>query len=97
MPEQTLTEVEIFCRTYTLVSEHDAVYAKGVAASVDRRMARVASEQNLADTGKIAIMTALEIADEIISCRDRSSSYAEAAEAGCQRLTQSIDEADSGT
>lgn len=96
MPEQNTTQVDIFGRSYTLVSQKEAAYAREVAAFVDDRMSRVASSQNLANTGKIAIMTALEIADEIITSRDRQSTDAEAAEAGRIRLAQSIDEANAG-
>lgn len=96
LSEQITTEVEIFGNSYTLVSEKDSAYAKEVAAAVDGRMVRVASSQNLSDVGKIAIMTALEIADEIITSRDRRSADARAAEMGRVRLSQSIDEANAG-
>ncbi len=96
MSEENTIDVEIFGRTYTLLSEHDPTYARDIADYVDRRMTEVAEHQNLADTGKIAIMTALEIADEIMSCRDRRTADVQAAEEGRVRLTQSMNEAETG-
>jgi cell division protein ZapA len=62
--------VEIFGKTYTLVSGHSADYAQEIADDVDRRMAVVAAEMNLADTTKIAMMAAMEIADELLRTRE---------------------------
>lgn len=91
MPEGArVTEVEIFGRTYSLVSDYDTDYAREVADLVDRRMSEVANHQRQSDTGKIAIMAALEIADEIMRQRDQNDVDAEAAIKACLRLSECV-------
>jgi cell division protein ZapA len=58
------TSVTIFGRTYHLRGEGDPVYLAELAAEVDRRMNEVADATGTADTLKVAILAALNIADE---------------------------------
>jgi len=56
--------VTIFGRTYHLRGEGDPGYLAELAAEVDRRMKEVADATGTADTLKVAILAALNIADE---------------------------------
>ena len=58
------TPVTIFGRTYHLRGQSDAGYLAELAAEVDRRMKEVADATGTADTLKVAILAALNIADE---------------------------------
>ncbi len=58
------TQVTIFGRTYQLRGESDPGYLAELAAEVDRRMKEVADATGTADTLKVAILAALNIADE---------------------------------
>ncbi len=58
------TPVTIFGRTYQLRGETDPAYLEELAAEVDRRMKEVADATGTADTLKVAILAALNIADE---------------------------------
>jgi cell division protein ZapA len=86
-------EVKIFGKTYTLVSGHSVDYAQEIADDVDRRMAVVAAEMNLADTTKIAMMTAMEIADELLRTRECRQELLLAAKKAGDKLKMTIVEA----
>lgn len=68
MPESptptTATAVTIFGRTYHLRGHGDPDYLAELATSVDDRMREVAEATGTADTLKIAILAALNLADE---------------------------------
>ena len=58
------TEVEIFGQTYNVRGEGDPNYLAELARFVDSRMREVAAEVATVDPMKIAILAALNIADE---------------------------------
>lgn len=58
------TEVEIFGQTYNVRGEGDPNYLAELARFVDSRMREVAAEVVTVDPMKIAILAALNIADE---------------------------------
>jgi cell division protein ZapA len=58
------TEVEIFGQTYNVRGEGDPNYLSELARFVDTRMREVAAEVSTVDPMKIAILAALNIADE---------------------------------
>lgn len=61
----TTTEVEIFGATYVLRSGQDPDYLKALAEEVDRRMRELADHLNQVDPGRLAILVALNLADEM--------------------------------
>ena len=78
-----ITDVTIFGREYPLHSEESNDYTRSIAQFVDKRMSEIASEQNLADPMRIAILAAMDIADELLRKRD-------AREDGAGRMSQAI-------
>jgi cell division protein ZapA len=65
------TDVEIFGSTYHVRGEDDPEHLREVAALVDRRMREIAEKVATVDTAKIAILAALNIADELFRCREK--------------------------
>ena len=59
------TEVQIFGATYHIRGGHDGGNLADLAAQVDRRMRELAGHAVTADTGKLAILVALNLADEL--------------------------------
>lgn len=59
-----LVQVEIFGQTYRLRSEDDPDYVESLAAAVDQKMRDIARETNAVDSLKVAVLAALNIADE---------------------------------
>ena len=60
------TAVKIYGRTYHLRGEGDPVYLTRLAALVDERMHEVSESTGTADTLKVAILAALNLADEFL-------------------------------
>ncbi len=65
----TATDVEIFGAVYHVRGEKDPEYLQELAAHVDHQMREVAQQVTTVDSVKIAILTALNIADELFQCR----------------------------
>ena len=61
--------VEIYDQSYTIRSDGDPEYLKQLAEYVDQRMREIASGTLTVDSRKVAILTALYIADELHQLR----------------------------
>ncbi len=61
----TTTEVEIFGATYVLRSGQDREYLAALADEVDRRMRELSEHLEQVDPGRLAILVALNLADEL--------------------------------
>jgi cell division protein ZapA len=81
------TEVEIFGQTYNVRGEGDPNYLAELARFVDSRMREVASQVATVDPMKIAILAALNIADEFSRYRKVRD---EKTEELAQRLSRAI-------
>ena len=65
------TEVEIFGAVYHVRGRDDSGYLQELADLVDGKMREVSERVRTVDTAKIAILAALNIADELHQCRER--------------------------
>ncbi len=65
----TATEVEIFGAVYNVRGEKDPEYLQELASLVDGRMREIAQQVSTVDSAKIAILAALNIADELFQCQ----------------------------
>lgn len=65
------TEVEIYGAVYRVHGRDDSEYLQELAALVDSRMREIAERVRTVDSAKIAILAALNIADELHQCRER--------------------------
>lgn len=59
------TQVEIFGSTYVIRGGQEPEYLMELAAEVDRRMRELAGHVTNADPGRLAILAALNLADEL--------------------------------
>ncbi len=59
------TKVEIFGQMYSIQGELDAKYVQRLAKYVDEKMQAIADATKTVDTQKVAVLTALAIADEL--------------------------------
>jgi cell division protein ZapA len=93
--------VEIYGQTYNVRGEGDPAYLTELARLVDRRMQEVGAQVTTVDPLKIAILAALNIADEYSRYRkSRESAVAEWMEKTedlVQRLGVSLDDASAPT
>lgn len=58
-------DVEIFGATYHVRAEQDREYLQELASTVDRKMREVAGPGSKVDPGRVAILAALNLADEL--------------------------------
>ena len=65
----TTTDVEIFGSSYHVRGDKDPELLQELAGLVDAKMREIAQQVSTVDTGKIAILAALNIADELLQCR----------------------------
>lgn len=63
------TEVEIFGAVYPVRGREDRDYLQSLARRVDRTMREIAGQVSTVDTAKIAILAALNLADELSRCQ----------------------------
>ena len=70
MAEAQVVTVEIRGQRYPIRSSLDALYVSGLAAYVDDKMRAAADSTPTGDTLRLAVLAALNIADELFRCRD---------------------------
>ncbi|HAV43639.1 TPA: cell division protein ZapA [bacterium] len=63
-------EVEIFGNTYTIRGDEDPKYIKEVAEYVDKEMRQITERIPNLSTDKVAILVALNIADEFFKMKE---------------------------
>jgi cell division protein ZapA len=93
-----LMKVEIFDQTYNVQAEGDEAYLRNVAAFVDEKMRAVAESTRQADSTRIAVLAALNMADELFSLRKRQEELEGPVRERvqrCVRLTEKVLEASS--
>ncbi len=68
----TAINVRIYGEEYSIRSKDDPAYVNRVAAYVDEKMNEVANSTQVISTSKIAILAALNIADEYMRLREET-------------------------
>lgn len=89
----TSTEVEIFGATYRVRGEQDRERLQELADIVDRRMHEISRHLPVADSGKIAVLAALNLADELLQCQSQQEGDSSQIMDKVTRLTDELDEA----
>jgi cell division protein ZapA len=87
------TPVQIFGQTYRLKSDEDADRVRRIAEMVDQKMSRIADRGSSADNYRIAVLAALELADELYSLQDTHTQLRDQVEARSSSLAALLDEA----
>jgi len=67
----TSVDVEIFGEVYHVRGGQDRVYLQKLASLVDRKMREIGRHLPNVDAGKIAILAALNLADELLQCNQQ--------------------------
>jgi len=57
--------VNIFGAEYTLISDNDAGYVQEIGRYLDEKMREIDKNQTVKSAGKVAVLAALNIADEL--------------------------------
>jgi cell division protein ZapA len=64
-------KIEIYDQMYSVQADQNEEYLKDLAAYVDSKMRTVAEATRTVDTVKVAVLAALNIADEMFTLRQR--------------------------
>ncbi len=89
----TTIEVEIFGASYHVRGDSDSEYLQELAALVDEKMQEVAVHLKTVDRTKIAILAALNLADELVQRKEGRGGGNEAVTAKISKLTGDLNEA----
>jgi cell division protein ZapA len=91
MLEKNATTVEIFGREYKIRGVADEQYMRRVAGYVDEKMREVSAGSSLPSHDRLAILAALNIADELFQERKRSTDVHSSVEAKAHKLIGILD------
>lgn len=87
------TQVQIFGQVYTLRTRDDAERVRRVAARVDQKMNEVADRGAGADSYRVAVLAALELADELVRLEEDAEDLRARVSEKSRRIESILDEA----
>jgi cell division protein ZapA len=88
-----LVPVSIYGQTYSLRADDDPGYVEKLAEYVDSRVREVAERTRTADTTKLFVLAALNIADDLHQVKRGSRRGPRDADARVERIESLLDEA----
>jgi cell division protein ZapA (FtsZ GTPase activity inhibitor) len=98
MTEQSRTVVKIFDHQYRIGSASaDAGAIEQAAAFLDERMRRIAGNMKRRVPLEVAILAAMEIADEVLRFRDRREQLLSEADERISRFTRELEDKTAGS
>jgi len=89
----TATEVEIFGSVYHVRGEKDPEYLHSLAELVDRKMREIGQHVSTVDKSKIAILAALNLADELVQFRSEQEGERAEIEVKATEMAGELDKA----
>ena len=87
------TKVQIYNQTYSLQGDLDQAYLQELAGFVDAKMHAIANMTSTVDTQKVAVLTALAIADELNTLRKEKSDREELLKEQAERCLTLVERA----
>ena len=86
-------KVEIYGQSYSIAGDLEEKYVQELARYVDEKMRAVADATKTVDSVKVAVLTALAIADELHSLHEDSSEDAERLRERAERCLNLVERA----
>jgi cell division protein ZapA len=87
------TKVQIYNQTYSLQGDLDQAYLQELAGVVDAKMHAIANMTSTVDTQRVAVLTALAIADELNTLRKEKSDREELLKEQAERCLTLVERA----
>ncbi len=84
-------QVEIFGTEYTLKSDTDVEHVRKIAQMVDERMRRLAANSTIKSPSKLAVLTALNIADELHQFKQKYKNLVDDFNVKSKKISERID------
>jgi cell division protein ZapA len=92
MSESPIVRVQIFGSEYQIASDTDTEHTREVARYIDRKMREVANNLSLRSVSKIAVLTAVNLADELFKAQNEGHKLENVANERAIKLAQSVDQ-----
>ena len=91
MGKERLVEIKVFGQTYTVKTDAEEEYIKEVAKYVNEKMEEVLKKTKTVSTLNVAVLTALNIADDLIKEKEKRVTLLREIEAKSKDLVEKID------
>jgi len=91
MVKERLVEIKVFGQTYTVKTDAEEDYIQEVAKYVNEKMDEVLKKTKSVSTLNVAILTALNIADDLLKEKERRITLLREVEAKSKDLAEKID------
>jgi cell division protein ZapA len=91
MGKERLVEIKVFGQTYTVKTDAEEGYIQEVARYVNEKMDEVLKKTKSVSTLNVAILTALNIADDLLKERERKSALLREVEMKSKDLVEKIE------
>jgi cell division protein ZapA len=88
----SLVSVTIFGQSYSLRADEDGNYVEDLARYVDSQMKTLSESTGTSEPLRVAVLTALNIADELHKLRERQQAAEEEVEATARDLATALSE-----
>ena len=89
--EKKNVTVQIFGNQYPIAGVNDTQYVEELARFVDSKMNDIAKGSTLLSSGKVAILAALNMADELFRLRNANHRLRALVDEGIAKITKKID------
>jgi cell division protein ZapA len=91
MGKERLVEIKVFGQTYTVKTDAEEEYIKEVAKYVNEKMEEVLKKTKTVSTLNVAVLTALNIADDLIKEKEKRKALLREIETKSKDLVVKID------
>ncbi len=91
MGKERLVEIKVFGQTYTVKTDAEEDYIQEVAKYVNEKMDEVLKKTKSVSTLNVAILTALNIADDLLKEKEKRVALLQEVEAKSKDLVEKID------
>jgi cell division protein ZapA len=91
MGKERLVEIKVFGQTYTVKTEAEEDHIQEVARYVNEKMDEVLKKTRSVSTMNVAILTALNIADDLLREKERRIALLQEIETKSKELAEKID------
>ena len=91
MGKERLVEIKVFSQTYTVKTDAEEDYIQEVAKYVNEKMEEVLKKTKSVSTLNVAILTALNIADDLLKEKEKRLALRREVEVKSKDLAEKID------
>jgi cell division protein ZapA len=91
MAEERVVEIKVFGQTFSIKTDKEEAHIQAVAQYVNEKMEEVLKKTRSVSTLNVAILTALNIADDLLKEREQRKAFLKEVEIKSKDLVEKID------